>query len=107
MEDDIGCKYDLKVCRIDFWVFRGILEVTSEEISSVALLSPACFLLLFIYLYSVITIWLLWFSYWRCGWVSGLMEKKANSAFPEGAGIVAQAEIGKSSKVWFITQADK
>ena len=42
MEEDLRCKEDLKY---DLWNLRRKLEENSEEISSVALLSPACFLL--------------------------------------------------------------
>ena len=40
MEDNIKI---LKVENHDLWILRGKLEENSEEISSVALLSPACF----------------------------------------------------------------
>ena len=41
LEDDLRCKDDLKASRI--LVLRGKYKEKAEEISSVALLSPACF----------------------------------------------------------------
>ena len=52
MEDDLKilkleyCSNHCMDC--DIWVLRGKLEENSEEISSVALLSPACFFFLFL-----------------------------------------------------------
>ena len=52
MEDNLNRK-DLQ---FDLWVLRGKLEEHSEEISSVALLSPACYLYLLIsYVYTLLT----------------------------------------------------
>jgi hypothetical protein len=50
-----GVKMASNCVECDSWVLRRKLEGNSEEISSVALLSPACFDILF---YNVINIWL-------------------------------------------------
>ena len=55
MEDDLKI---LKVENHDLWILRENLEENSEEISSVALLSPAC-----IYLFSGKNIWYIFFEY--------------------------------------------